>query len=139
MWSKNATIINPNVNHHSDNSVIICLIWAVSNQKFEFWPLQTAVQRHLWHGSFSCTMKFNPLIFKINKIYQKVDNNDQESQTKVRLIHQYILQNTTFQTCCLWMNKTEEVFISIGCAININDESYRLTTIWPLPDDFLNK
>ena len=29
-------------------------------------------------------MKFNPLIFKINKIYQKVeDNNDQESQTKV--------------------------------------------------------
>ena len=53
-------------------------------------------------------MKFNPLIFKINKIYQKVDNNDQESQTKVRLIHQYIFQNTTFQTCCLWMNKTEQ-------------------------------
>ena len=67
-------------------------------------------------------MKFNPLLFKINKIYQKVDNNDQESQTKVRLIHQYILQNTTFQTCCLWMNKTEEIFIPIGCAININDE-----------------
>ena len=37
----------PNVNHHNNNSVIICLIWAVSNQKFEFWPLQTAVQRHL--------------------------------------------------------------------------------------------